>query len=524
MIWRRPLTRPLLVASCAALIAGACSAGASGAEHAADNSDLGTTATAPDGGELAAAPTSAGRNPATSTTTDPSPTTSTTIAGTTIASTTSTTSSTAPPTLADRFAAALQPVEALATPVPVEVRDSVARLWLLLGRPPTGAELTRGVRAVLVERHPMSDLARLLIASRESVVAGPDASSEDFVRTLYEATSGRPPSHAEVAAWVAGIAGGADRGGVAAWMTESPEAVAITGTSRRGEVPALAVDGTSRGESDSVLRLYLGLLQRFPSTAELQRAVLRYVDGTPLASLAAEIMSTDEYRLRRSASDHRAVVRGLYEDVLGGDVDEVGRQHWIEELEHGTAPAVVAVALSESPEAVARTGTAPPILPARLLPAGAILDGSGILAVGDSVMLGAADALRATLPGVTVDAAVGRQFSEGLSIVLSLAESGDLPGTVVFHLGTNGTVGAGRCDELMQILGDRTVVLVNVHVPRSWEATNNDVLAACAARHGARLVDWHTNATGLAGDGYHMGSSGAGQYAALVAAALAPTV
>ena len=61
-----------------------------------------------------------------------------------------------------------------------------------------------------------------------------------------------------------------------------------------------------------------------------------------------------------------------------------------------------------------------------------------------------------------------------------------------------------RCDELMDLLAGKRVVLVNVHVPRPWEAPNNDVLAACAARHGAVIVDWHTNATGLAPDGYHL--------------------
>ena len=64
-------------------------------------------------------------------------------------------------------------------------------------------------------------------------------------------------------------------------------------------------------------------------------------------------------------------------------------------------------------------------------------------------------------------------------------------------------------------------MLVNVHVPRPWEAQNNDVLTACAARHGATIVDWHTNAVGLAPDGYHLGGSGPDAYATLIAAALA---
>ena len=37
----------------------------------------------------------------------------------------------------------------------------------------------------------------------------------------------------------------------------------------------------------------------------------------------------------------------------------------------------------------------------------------------------------------------------------------------------------------MDLLAGKRVVIVNVHVPRPWEAPNNDVLAACAA-HTAR--------------------------------------
>jgi hypothetical protein len=91
---------------------------------------------------------------------------------------------------------------------------------------------------------------------------------------------------------------------------------------------------------------------------------------------------------------------------------------------------------------------------------------------------------------------------------------------VIFHLGTNGPIGADRCGALMETLAGRRVVLINNHVPRPWETPNNDLLAACADRYGATLVDWHSDATGLAPDGYHMGGAGAGPYAAMIAAAL----
>ena len=81
------------------------------------------------------------------------------------------------------------------------------------------------------------------------------------------------------------------------------------------------------------------------------------------------------------------------------------------------------------------------------------------------------------------------------------------------------------CTGRNSVLGSQPVLqscleLVNVHVPRPWEAPNNDVLAACAARHGATIVDWHTNAVGLAPDGYHLGGLGTAAYATLIAAAV----
>jgi hypothetical protein len=143
-----------------------------------------------------------------------------------------------------------------------------------------------------------------------------------------------------------------------------------------------------------------------------------------------------------------------------------------------------------------------------------------VLAVGDSVMLGASAALQQAIPGIAVDAAVGRQFATGIDILAAARDSGQLPGTVVVHLGTNGPVDGASCDALMGLLAGRRVVLVTLHVPRSWEAGNNTVLRDCAIRHGAGIADWSSVAGGtdlLAGDGYHLNSAGAQAYAGLLA-------
>jgi hypothetical protein len=275
--------------------------------------------------------------------------------------------------------------------------------------------------------------------------------------------------------------------------------------------------------SDSVLRLYLGLLDRFPSAEELTSGVARYARGTPLSRLATDLLDSTEYRQRHLRRASEALLTAVYEDVLGRPPEQPGFGMWLDQLERGLDPGVMVVGFTESAEAVARTRTVAPEPPSPTsvsVDIGVAISGDDMLAVGDSVMLGAASALRDQFPGIEIDAIVGRQFDEGLAIIRAMGRADELPGTVIIHLGTNGPIGSDRCDALMEVLAGRRVVLVNNHVPRGWEAGNNALLESCAERHEAALVDWHTDATGLAPDGYHMGAAGAGPYAALIAGAL----
>jgi len=154
--------------------------------------------------------------------------------------------------------------------------------------------------------------------------------------------------------------------------------------------------------------------------------------------------------------------------------------------------------------------------------------GPGVFALGDSVMLGGVDALRAAIPGIDVDAAESRQFHEAPGILASRLQAGTLPGTVVVHLGTNGSLRGDTCDAMVASLGDRRVILVNLSVPRSWEAANNDTLLQCAVRSGAAFVDWRALSAGradlLASDWVHLRPAGAQVYANAIAAAVTAPV
>jgi len=139
-----------------------------------------------------------------------------------------------------------------------------------------------------------------------------------------------------------------------------------------------------------------------------------------------------------------------------------------------------------------------------------------VTAVGDSVMLDYQDELRTDIPGIQVDAAVSRQWSDGIAILQELKASGQLGAEVIVALGTNGPVTAADFDTMMQTLdGASRVVFVNTHVDRPWQDANNAVLAAGALQYpNVVVVDWATlaaqNPQWFGADGTHLAIDGPG--------------
>ena len=152
-----------------------------------------------------------------------------------------------------------------------------------------------------------------------------------------------------------------------------------------------------------------------------------------------------------------------------------------------------------------------------------------VVAIGDSVMVDTQNALRAQIPGIYVDALVGRHLRGGISVLRSLRNQHRLGDVVVIHLGTNGAFTTGDFDSIMQVLqGIQRVVFINLRVPRRWETPDNRTIAAGVRRYSnAVLLDWHnrwhecgTNV--FWSDGIHPTPSGAACYARMVAAAVQP--
>jgi hypothetical protein len=149
-----------------------------------------------------------------------------------------------------------------------------------------------------------------------------------------------------------------------------------------------------------------------------------------------------------------------------------------------------------------------------------------VIGIGDSVMLGATAALQARIPGMVVNAVVSRPFGAAVALAQSYQINGQLGNAIVVHMGTNGIVTTGEFDQMMSFLKDvPRVVIVNLRVPRRWEAPDNAVLAAEVARYpNTVLLDWHTQGNAhpewFYDDGIHLKPDGAAAYADLVAQAI----
>jgi len=135
-----------------------------------------------------------------------------------------------------------------------------------------------------------------------------------------------------------------------------------------------------------------------------------------------------------------------------------------------------------------------------------------ILAIGDSVMVGAAAELLRKMPGLMLDAKVGRQLGDALQL-LDGTYTPQADGTVLIHLGNNGPLNKAQVDKLISHLkSNQQLILVNLKLPRNYESANNHLLEKAAQHAGVKLLNWRS--VGLAGtkifadDGLHLTGKG----------------
>ncbi len=149
-----------------------------------------------------------------------------------------------------------------------------------------------------------------------------------------------------------------------------------------------------------------------------------------------------------------------------------------------------------------------------------------IVALGDSVMIAAAEKLAARLgPGFSMSAEVGRQADDFVAIAQRLKRQGHHPDAMIVQMGNNGPLYSDEMEELRKATSEvGQLFLIDDHAPVSWVGESNHALAE-AARDWPHttLIDWapiaaaHEN---LLWDGIHLTPAGAGLYARLVSKAV----
>ena len=173
-----------------------------------------------------------------------------------------------------------------------------------------------------------------------------------------------------------------------------------------------------------------------------------------------------------------AVLTGIMLIRSGGGAPASGDAHGAGTGAAGTLPNAVAGARG----AFGRTASG------QADPAEVRVSGRSVTAIGDSVMVASTPALQAAMPGIAINAMVGRQFSTGLQVLAGIKAQGELRPIVVFALGTNGTVTSAELQALFAEIGPRRLlVLVSTFEARPWENEVNAALAAAARSH-ARVV------------------------------------
>ena len=213
--------------------------------------------------------------------------------------------------------------------------------------------------------------------------------------------------------------------------------------------------------------------------------------------------------------------RGYWLVASGGRVFHYGNAHF-----YGSASftvrryPIVAAAATPDGEGYWLLPSIPPS------PVGLPTPGNGfvaghVTAIGDSVMLDAQPALEADIPGIDVEAAVSRQWDDGIALAQQLRSEDRLGAIVVIDLGTNGPVSLQQLTDMMNVLsGASRVVFVTVHLPSdyTWANSVNATLEQGVPHYPRdRLADFNKladeNPQWFYSDGVHMPIGGAGAQA-----------
>ena len=181
-----------------------------------------------------------------------------------------------------------------------------------------------------------------------------------------------------------------------------------------------------------------------------------------------------------------------------------------------TQPTATTQPVTSDPASSTSVAAAPTTLPAARI---------DVLAIGDSVMLGAAPEM--SKYGITVDAKKSRPFKAALEIINYVKSIGALGEQVVVHLGTNSATSSETMDAIFAALADvdRVVVLTNAVPDHKWEESNNSLIRGLPDRYpNVSVLDWKLlvdpNPDWVYDDGTHLRPKGQVAYTEAIMKAL----
>ena len=142
-------------------------------------------------------------------------------------------------------------------------------------------------------------------------------------------------------------------------------------------------------------------------------------------------------------------------------------------------------------------------------------------------MLGVSPYLEKSLPGIHIDAVIGRQMRQADDLIPAMKTQNRVDGgIIIIGLGTNGAFSKKDLDSLLRPLDSaKQILLINTRVPRDWEQNVNGMLAKAAAQNPkVTLVDWYSTSKDhpeyFRSDGVHLEPEGAEAYTSMLLQAI----
>ncbi|MGG2024904.1 acyltransferase family protein [Gottfriedia sp. S16(2024)] len=151
-----------------------------------------------------------------------------------------------------------------------------------------------------------------------------------------------------------------------------------------------------------------------------------------------------------------------------------------------------------------------------------VVSNNSVFIIGDSIVINSIPELKKTYPSLSVNAKIGRQFTEASAIIQQAKSTNSLGNTVVIELGTNGPFTVKQMSSLIELIGkDRKILFVNTRVPRPWESFVNKTLREGSSKYpNTRVVDWYSASANhnsyFSPDGVHLKPNGAKVFATLL--------